>query len=187
MSIDKRLREDAARLARVQPPADLRARLQASLDAVPPLNIPRKQRPVRKWFMPMVAMLTLVMIIVILPPLTWTATSPNGPAFLAGDQSNADEAIAPSAENNTTRGPVSNSDQELENPLDSRDSANHDNVAQALRDLPRGRIGIFSGLALLTGFLCLVELKGRPRLLIPALAALVLFSTAGLAFLLGII
>jgi hypothetical protein len=54
------------------------------------------------------------------------------------------------------------------------------------RDLPLDRIGMFSGLALITGFLCATELKGRPRLLVPALTALTLFLTVALLYMFGI-
>ena len=60
MSIEKRLKDDAARIAGIQPPADLSRRLRASLGAMPSIT--------RRWFKPALAVLTVAMLVVILLP-----------------------------------------------------------------------------------------------------------------------
>ena len=155
---------------------------RASLDAVPPLSINRAHRPVRKWFMPAVAMLAMAMI------------GPAAPAELGASWQEGtilSQGVPPqegetdvTTDNVPTRW-ASGTDYEAMEADDAlRLLTNGDSTE---RELPLGRIGIFAGLALITGLLCLTELKGRPRLLIPALAGLALFVAVSLAYIFGII
>lgn len=170
MSIEKRLKEDAARFSKLQPPANLRPRLQAELEALPPVCRPvQAARPVRKWFAPAIAMLSLVMILVLVLGI------PEPDMF----GTNGVRSLDTGTETDLTNGEMPWQEDNAESdrlPLgDARG-----------KNLPWDRIGIFSGLAIITGFLCLKELKGRPKLLVPALAALVLFVTVGIISLLNI-
>lgn len=176
MSIEKRLKNDAARFSELQPPSDLRARLQAGLESVPPIHLPRQAvRPVRKWFAPAVAMLSLLMVLVFItvPPLTPTNFNDDGTRVLGAD-SEADLARLPedSSKNVTANW--------------QEDSADPTLAALTDKALPWDRIGIFAGLAVVTGFLCAFQLKGRPRVLVPALVVLTLFVIIGLISMLGI-
>lgn len=172
MSIDKTLREDATRLVQVQPPTDLRARLQASLEVLPPHIAPlRPKRQVHKWFMPAAAMLVLAMIVVLIPPQT--IGIPATKATLTYGEPENDT----SSPGHDFRG--ENFD------TTSEDHAASNRVTGPAKELPLGRMGIFAGLAVITGFLCLTELRGRRRLLIPALVALAIFLTAGVLYFLG--
>ena len=160
MSIEKRLKQDAARFSTMEPPADLRARLQASLDAVPPLyHGVGAPRPVRRWFAPAVAVLTMCMVFVFMSAMPFDlGTIEDPPGVMMHGEASEDMV-----------------DQPLVSSRNLTDSSS----------LPLDRIGIFSGLALITGFLCVTELKGRPRLLVPALAALTLFLVIALMYMFG--
>lgn len=186
MNIDKTLREDAARLAQVQPPIDLRARLQASLEVLPPHIAPlRAKRQVRKWFMPAAAMLVMAMLIVLIPPLNFDASSEEG-LILAQAEPELCETGDAVDEDALTRSLKTK--QDLKSQEDSSDlGVVTANESAPDTGFPLGRMGIFAGLALITGLLCVTELKGHPRLLVPALVALALFLTLGLLYFLGII
>jgi len=172
MNIEKRLREDAAKFARMQPPADLRARLQASLDAVPPISLPdRVRRPIRRWFTPAVAMLTLAMVLVFVSALPQAVNDIDVPSTLTQSQAPETDDLNVDIASDSKEFVRASSGPELDHSS----------------SLPVGRIGIFAGLALITGFLCVTELKGHPRLLVPALAALALFVTVGLIYIFGVI
>lgn len=168
MSIEKRLKYDAARFSELQPPEDLRDRLQASLDAVPPMHIPvQSSRRVHRWFAPAIGVLTMAMLFVFITAAPLTTAQPPG-----------DESWLMSSENEPDT-----DDARAEDPVDVKTVR-----ATATADVSRpwARIGIFAGLALTTGVLCVTELKGRPKLLVPALAVLALFAVAGLLSMYGV-
>lgn len=168
MSIEKRLKNDAARFSKLQPPADLRSRLQAELEALPPVRRPSQAvRPVRKWFAPAIAILSLAMILVLVVGMP-------EPDML---RTNGVRSLDTSTEADLTNG---------ETPWQEDNTGPHGLPLDGVRgkDLPWDGIGIFSGLAIITGFLCLKEFKGRPKLLAPVLVALVLFVAVGIISLL---
>lgn len=181
MSIEKRLKNDAARFSELQPPSDLRARLQAGLESVPPIHLPRHAvRPVRKWFAPAVAMLSLLMVLVFItvPPLEPTnLLDDNGTRVLSANPGADSEADLARLQEDSFKNATAN-----------REDGSAGPALAALTDkaLPWDRIGIFAGLAVVTGFLCAFQLKGRPRVLVPALVVLTLFVIIGLISMLGI-
>ena len=156
MNIEERLREDAARFASMPAPGYLRQHLKAALDAVPvPHRSSRAVRPVRTWFVPAVAVLTLAMAALILS--AGVDTGQYMP-LLTSSQSQDRAVYAPEQSEAMVQGL----------------SWDHNRKAAA----------IFGGLAVAAGALCLVELKGRPRLLVLALSALALLTASGLLLLL---
>jgi len=175
MSIEKKLRQDASRLSEIQPPPDLRARLQAGLEAAAPPGKLADQalRPVHRWFVPAVALLAAAMLLVFVIGLPGQYTDFGERLHTLGSPANQKDNWVEAVDSQDPG--VTSTD--YKNPT-VREGANP--------SLPWARIGIFSGLAVITGILCLTELKGRPRLLVPALTALLLFVAAGLFSMVGI-
>jgi hypothetical protein len=129
MSIEKRLKDDAARIAGIQPPADLSRRLRASLGAMPSIT--------RRWFKPALAVLTVAMLVVILLPgnVKMSSVFPT-----VTDMSITDSPeIVPEYSSGVQHEPRS---EEKPVPPASPPAAP-----------PWGRAGAFSGLALLAGIL----------------------------------
>lgn len=182
MDIDRMLREDATSLAQVQPPTDLRARLQACLAAVPPHNTPAKAiRPVGKWFAPAAAVLVMAMVVILLlPPSFYTPATKEG-FILHQSDPQPDGLLAETTEQHRPPGSdIIPADNKVQQGRPSQD------LSDPQKQLPLGRIGIFAGLALITGLFCVMELRRRPRLLVPALVVLFLFLALGLAHFLGL-
>lgn len=135
MNIEKRLNDDAARIAGIQPPADLSRRLRASLEGVP-------AKP-RRWFKPALAVLAAAMLVAVLlpgngkmsevfPPVTdnsITGTPEILPEYSSGykSESRSEEKLVPPASPTPQAAP------------------------------PWGRVGAFSGLTLLAGILWATE------------------------------
>lgn|SRR5690554_4471111 len=165
MNIEKRLRQDAQRISQMQPPKDLRARLQASLDSVPMETKPI-QRPVRRWFTPAIALLSAAMLLVFVTMTPMISDMIPGNSVLRTGDVLADHVV-----------------QEMESG-DDRSLSEQPTTSNPT--LPWGRVGIFVGLALLTGTLCVVELKGRPRILLPSLATLAIFAAICIAYMLNL-
>ena len=126
------------------------------------------------------------MLIVLFPPLNFDAFGEEG-LILA----QADPELGVTAEHAVDEDALTRSlktKQDLKSQEDSSDlGVVTANESAPDTGFPLGRMGIFAGLALITGLLCVTELKGHPRLLVPALVALALFLTLGLLYFLGII
>ena len=113
------------------------------------------RRPVGKWFAPAVAMLTAVMVLVFvsaLPPEIGVLSGRKTEVF-SGDQSGIQSAEFRSEGTEEITMATETFDCRLNNVTDSG------------KDLPLARMGLIAGLALVTGFLCVLQLKGHPRLL----------------------
>ena len=163
MNIESRLRLDAARLSK-NPPPDLRERLQASLESIPSSASPTPApRPVRRWFIPAVAVLTMVMMFTIVSALPVESV--------------------PFA--NSQTGVIQGDNDFFSQNFIGIDPPHNSSIGvQPQKSFPFAQVSIFSVLALLTGAICVKELKGRPQLLADALGVLGLLVIIALNFLL---
>lgn len=176
MDIEKRLKDDAARIAGIQPPADLRRRLHASLEGTPVYTGPSS----RRWFKPAMAVLTAAMLAVAFLP----GRSPTPVLdILSGADASPEAALT---ETKDLRGEDDNGILVKKDTFDEGDERvinEETDLSAPPGNLPWGRVGAFSGLAVLTGALWFFEF-GRRRQLALALIIPVLTLILGNVWLL---
>lgn len=151
MDIEKRLKDDAERIAGIQPPADLRSRLCTSLDGVQA----RTGHVAHRWLKPAMAVLTAAMLTVALLP-------GRGPTPVL-DLPSGDDASPEAALTEDYRGVDASGVTKNTAASQGNEEANGVVLAAPLENPPWGRVGAFSGLAMLTGALWIYEF-GRRRL-----------------------
>lgn len=161
MSIEKRLREDAARVSGIQPPADLSSRLRSGLAETKVAAGPG----VRRWFKPAMAVLTAAMLVLVLLPgksLVPVFDHKAGQKETFTDDSRGQKDLGvscPESEIEYSDKQPHASAPDLEQP------PNEEVVGAApLENLPWGRVGAFTGLAVLTGALWIYEFGRRRQL-----------------------
>jgi hypothetical protein len=158
MNIENRLKEDAERIAGIQPPADLSCRLRTSLEGVPAQT--------RRWFKPAMAVLTAAMLVVVLLPGNSSVPS-NGSLPEALPSANEESKVnSPEIEQETgTRGGEVHwglgKDNFYKEPTPAQDPPPQANPAPLKKAPPWGRVGTFSGLTLIAGILWASELWRR--------------------------
>jgi len=175
MDIEKRLREDAARVAGIQLPAELSGLLRSTLT--------RAKGPagpgVRHWLKPAIAVLTAAMLALVLlpgknlvPVFDYKASQEATFTDDSRGQNNLGVSC-PESENKYFDKQPNASNPGLEQPPNEKVVG-----AAPLENLPWGRVGAFTGLAVLTGALWIYEF-GRRRQLALALIIPVLTLILG--------
>ena len=152
MDIEKRLSDDAKRIADIQPPANLRSRLCASLEGVKVLT----GHVAHRWLKPAMAVLTAAMLTVALLP-------GRGPTPVLDLPSGAD-ASPETALTEDYRGVDDAGVAKNTAASQGNEEANGVVLAAPLENPPWERVGAFSGLAVLTGVLWIYEFGRRRQL-----------------------